>query len=184
MDMRIREALKQNKGKLIGVVEVDETYLGGYHKRKHGFQKKAAIMGMTVRGGEIRAMQIPNRETHVVLNALTKNVSKEAELMTDDAGVYRKVIKVGYKKHSSIKHSRRHYVRGNVHTNSIESFWALFKRGYHGTYHSMSKKHLQRYIDEVVFRFNKRKETMAEKFDAITEKISKRGKMSYKTLTA
>jgi len=184
MDMRIREAFKQGKGKLIGVVEVDETCLGGKHNRKYGFKKKAAIMGMTKRGGKIRAFQIPNRETHIVLNKLTENVNKNAHVMTDDAGVYRKVIRVGYSKHNSIKHSRRQYVKGDVHTNSIESFWALFKRNYHGTYHSMSKKHLQRYIDEVVFRFNNRQDSLARKFDRVTAKISKRGNMSYKALTA
>lgn len=183
MDMRIRESLKQGKGKLIGIVEADETYLGGKHLRRDGFRKKAAIMGMTERGGEMRAMQIPNRETQVVLGALTQHVDKEAHLMTDDAGVYRKVSRIGYR-HDSVKHSRRMYVRGDVHTNSIESFWALFKRNYHGTYHSMSKKHLDRYIDEVVFRFNNREVDMSAMFDEVTKRIAKRGKMSYKTLTA
>ena len=184
MDMRIREALKQGKGKLLGVVEVDETYLGGKHRRQHGFSKKAAVMGMTERGGRIRAFQIPSRETHIVLNKVTENVKKDAYLMTDDAGVYRKLVKIGYHKHGSVKHGKRHWVRGNIHTNSIESFWALFKRNYHGTYHSMSKKHLQRYIDEITFRFNNRENDMAAKFDAVTAKIAKRGKMSYKILTA
>ena len=184
MDMRIREAMKQGKGKLIGVVEVDETYLGGYSPRKFGFSKKSAIMGMTERGGRIRAMQVPDRQTHTVLKALTQNVSKEAHLMTDDAGVYRKVVKVGYNKHDSVKHSRKEYVRGDIHTNSIESFWALFKRNHHGTYHNMSKKHLQRYIDEIAFRFNNRTDNLAGKFDLATLKIAKHGKMSYKALTA
>src|SRR3989338_3058297 len=184
MDMRIREAMKQGKGKLIGVVEADETYLGGYNPRKFGFSKKSAIMGMTKRGGDIRAFQIPDRQTHTVLKALTKNVSKDSHIITDDAGVYRKVVKIGYNKHDSVRHSRKQYVKGNIHTNSIESFWALFKRNYHGTYHSMSKKHLQRYIDEIAFRFNNRADNLAEKFDLATLKISKHGKMSYKTLTA
>lgn len=183
MDMRIREALKQSKSKMIGTVEIDETYLGGKHNRKFGFQKKAAVMGMTKRGGKIRAFQIPDRQTHTVLNAVTKNVSPRAYLMTDDAGVYKKLVRIGYK-HDSIRHSRKQYVEGNIHTNSIESFWALFKRNYHGTYHSMSKKHLQRYINEVAFRFNNRADSLAEKFDAVTAKISKCGSMSYKTLTA
>jgi transposase-like protein len=183
IDHRIREALKQGKGKLLGVVEVDETYLGGKHWRKDGFRKKAAIMGMTERGGKIRAMQIPNRETHIILNNVTKNIDKNSYLMTDDAGVYRKLVKVGFRRHGSIKHGKRHWVRGNVHTNSIESFWALFKRNYHGTYHSMSKKHLQRYIDEVAFRFNNRKSSMQKLFDKVTQKIAKHGNMSFKTLT-
>ncbi|OHA58678.1 MAG: hypothetical protein A2571_02825 [Candidatus Vogelbacteria bacterium RIFOXYD1_FULL_44_32] len=183
MDMRIREALKQNKGKLIGTVEIDETYLGGKHNRKHGFSKKSAVMGMTERGGKLRAFQIPDRQTHTVLNAVTKNVNPKAYLMTDDAGVYRKLVRIGFK-HDSIKHSRKQYVRGNVHTNSIESFWALFKRNYHGTYHSMSKKHLQRYIDEITFRFNNRQDSLAEKFDLVTLKIAKSDKLLYKQLTA
>ncbi len=183
MDMRIREALKQGKGKLLGVVEVDETYLGGKHVRKDGFRKKTAIMGMTERGGQIRAFQIPNRETQVILKAVMENVSPKAHLMSDEAGVYRKIARLGYQ-HGSVKHGKRHWVRGNIHTNSIESFWALFKRNYHGTYHSMSKKHLQRYIDEVVFRFNNRHEDMAAKFDIVTASIAKRGKLSHKVLTA
>lgn len=184
MDMRIRVALKQGKGKLIGIVEVDETYLGGKHNRKDGFRKKAAIMGMTERGGRIRAMQIPNRGTGVVLNAVTKNVHPKAYLMSDEAGVYKKLVRIGYHHHDSVKHGKRHWVRGNVHTNSIESFWALFKRNYHGTYHSMSKKHLQKYIDEVTFRFNNRNANMAAKFDLTTLAVAKRGKLSYKALTA
>jgi len=184
MDMRIRAALKQGKGRLLGVVEVDETYLGGKHRRRDGFRKKAAVMGMTERGGRIRAFQIPNRETGVVLNAMTKNVDKRAYIMTDDAGVYRKLVRIGYFNHASVKHGKRQYVRGNVHTNSIESFWALFKRNYHGTYHYMSKKHLQRYIDEVAFRFNTRHSDMAAKFDLTTLKIANRGKLSYAALTA
>lgn len=183
MDHRIREALKQGKGKLIGTVEVDETYLGGKHIRKDGFRKKAAIMGMTERGGRIRAFQIPNRETHVILKAVTENIDPKAHLMSDDAGVYRKIARLGYQ-HGSVKHGKRHWVYGNVHTNSIESFWALFKRNYHGTYHSMSKKHLQRYIDEVTFRFNNREGSMAEVFDKVTRLASKRGKIGYKALTA
>lgn len=183
MDHRIREALKQGKGKLIGTVEVDETYLGGKHLRRDGFRKKQPVLGMTERGGKLRAMPIPDRQTHTVLKAVTTNVDKKAHLMTDDAGVYRKVVRLGYQ-HDSVKHSRKEYVRGNVHTNSIESFWALFKRNYHGTYHSMSKKHLQRYIDEITFRFNGRGNNITELFNEITKKIANHGKMPYKSLIA
>ncbi len=183
MDMRIREALKQGKGKLFGTVEVDETYIGGRHVRKDGFRKKAPIMGMTERGGKIRAYHVPSRETHIILNKVTENIDRKAFVMSDEAGVYKKLPKLGYQ-HGSVKHGKRHWAKGNINTNSIESFWALFKRNYHGTYHSMSKKHLQRYIDEVAFRFNNRNADMAEKFDAVTMRIAKHGKMSFKTLTA
>ena len=183
MDHRIRASFKQSKSKLLGVVEVDETYLGGKHQRKDGFRKKMPIMGMTERGGKIRAMHIPSRETHIVLNAVTKNIHPKAYLMTDDAGVYRKLVRIGYQ-HGSVKHGKRHWVRGNVHTNSIESFWALFKRNYHGTYHSMSKRHLQRYIDEVCFRFNNRGEGMQSVFEDVTRRVAKSGKLPLKALIA
>jgi transposase-like protein len=103
--------------------------------------------------------------------------------MSDEAGVYKKLRKLGYQ-HGSVKHGKRHWAKGNINTNSIESFWALFKRTYHGTYHTMTKKHLQRYINEVTFRFNGRESSMQEKFDALTARVSKHGKISYKTLTA
>lgn len=184
MDMRIREALKQGKGKLSGIVEVDETYLGGKHKRKHGFSKKSAIMGMTEREGKIKAYHIPHRGTEVILPTVKKHINPKSMIMTDEARVYDKLGRIGYLKHGSVKHGKRHWVNGIVHTNSIESFWALFKRNYHGTYHSMSKKHLQRYIDEVTFRFNNREISMKETFDEVTRRVAKRGKMSYKRLTA
>ena len=183
MDMRIREAMKQGRGKLFGTVEVDETYTGGKHQQKFGFKKKMPIMGMTERGGRIRAFHIPARETGIILNQVTRNVDKSAFIMSDEAHVYSKLPKFGYG-HGSVKHGKRHWARGNINTNSIESFWALFKRGYHGTYHSMSKKHLQRYIDEVAFRFNNRENDMAAKFDLTTLKIANRGKLSYAALTA
>lgn len=184
MDMRIREALKQGKGMLGGVVEVDETYIGGKHVRKDGFRKKAPIFGMTERGGKLRAYHIPHRGTEVLLPTMKKHIDPKARIMSDEARVYQKLGKVGFHNTGTVKHGKKHWAHGDVNTNSIESFWALFKRNYHGTYHSMSKKHLQRYIDEVVYRFNGRELSMQELFDTVTTKMSKRGKMSYKALTA
>lgn len=181
IDHRIREALKQGKGKLFGITEVDETYIGGKHVRKDGFRKKIPIMGMTERDGKTKAYHIPNRETHIILNKVRENIDPSAFIMTDEAHVYRKLPKLGYRR-GGVKHGHRNWARGEINTNSIESFWALFKRGYHGTYHSMSKKHLQRYVNEFVFRFNARGKEMSEKFAEVVSLISKRGKMSYKTL--
>jgi transposase-like protein len=183
MDMRIREALKQGKFTLEGDVEVDETYIGGRHKRKDGFSKKEAIMGMTERGGKIKAYHIPNRQAEHVLTKIMTNIRDDAHLMTDEARVYKRLNRMGYK-HGFVKHGKKHWAHGKVNTNSIESFWALFKRNYHGTYHSMSKKHLQRYIDEVCFRFNNREFTMQEAFDEVIQRVSKHGKISYEALTA
>lgn len=183
MDHRIREALKQNGGKLFGTVEVDETYIGGKHLRKDGFRKKAPIFGMTERKGKTKAFSVPHRGTEVLLPLIRDNIDAKARIMSDEARVYQKLPRTGYQ-HGSVKHGKRHWAHGDVNTNSIESFWALFKRGHHGTYHTMSKKHLQRYIDEFVFRFNSRDVSMQERFDLVTKLMSGSGKMSYKALTA
>lgn len=185
MDMRIRAALKQGGGKLFGggVVEIDETYIGGKHVRKDGFRKKAPIMGMTERDGKIKAFAIPHRGTEVLLPTITEHVDKKARIMTDEARVYTKLPKVGFQ-WGSVKHGKKHWAHGDINTNSIESFWALFKRGHHGTYHSMSKKHLQKYVDEFVFRFNTRSSDMQGRFDEVTKQVAKNGKLSYKALTA
>ncbi len=182
MDHRIREALKQGGGKLSGIVEVDETYVGGKHRRRFGFSKKQPVLGMTERGGRIRAFTVPNRETHIILGQVLNHIDKKAHLMTDDAGVYRKLERIGYK-HNSVKHSRKQYVLpGGIHTNSIESFWATFKRQFYATHHAMAKKHLQRYLDEIVFRHNNKKLSTQEIFNEVTKLASTRDNMSYKRL--
>ncbi len=184
MDMRIRESMRQGKGKLSGTIEIDETYVGGKHFRKDKFTKKAPVMGMTERGGKIKAYHVPSRETHIVLNKITEHVDPKSFIMTDEAKVYKKLDRIGYHNHGSVKHGKKHWSYKGVNTNSIESFWALFKRNYHGTYHSMSKKHLQRYINEIAFRFNNRGSDMATKFDLVTMAVAKRGRMPYKALIA
>lgn len=181
MDHRIREAMKQGGGKLSGIVEIDETYIAGKHQRKDGFRKKAAVLGMIERGGKIKAYQIPNRQTHIIFNKVREHISLGAFIMTDEASVYKKLPKIGYRR-GGVKHYKKEWARGEIYTNSIESFWALFKRGHHGIYHSMSKKHLQRYIDEFVFRFNVRAEDMATKFESLIQKVSECGTLSYKEL--
>jgi transposase-like protein len=183
MDMRIREALKQGGGKLFGTVEVDETYVGGKHVRKDGFRKKAPVFGMTERGGKLKAYAVPHRGTEVLLPTIKEHIDSKARIMSDEARVYKKLPRAGYQ-HGSVKHGKKHWAHGDVNTNSIESFWALFKRGYHGTYHSMSKKHLQKYVDEFAFRFNMRPEEMDAVFTEVTKRIAGSGKLSYKALTA
>lgn len=183
MDHRIREAMRQNGRKLFGTVEIDETYTGGKHLRKDGFRKKAPIFGMRERGGQTKAFHVPHRGTEVLLPTIKEHIDQKAHIMSDEARVYKKLPRAGYR-HGSVKHGKKHWAHGDVNTNSIESFWALFKRVHHGTYHTMSKKHLQRYIDEVVFRFNMRPQDMDEVFTEITKRIAENGKLSYKALTA
>ena len=193
IDHRIREALRQGKNLLTGTIEADETYVGGKEKNKHFSKRtkntqgrstrtKTAVMGILQRKGEIRADVIPSVRTHIIEEQILKNVRQGSRVYTDDLLSYAKLGR--FFEHEVVRHGRKEYVRGDVHSNRIESFWALFKRGYHGTYHSMSKKHLQRYVNEFVYRFNRRELERADMFSDVVNRIAKHSKMSYKTLTA
>lgn len=101
---------------------------------------------------------------------LNDNIAKDANLMTDDARIYRKIGKE-FASHSAVNHSAGEYARGNVNTNTVESFFALFKRGLVGTFHHVSEQHLQRYVDEFDFRYNHRKTTDSERADKAIRQI-------------
>lgn len=163
---RIRLSMMEDFGQLSGEVEMDETFIGGKVKNMHKSKKpkgpgrsgrpvgstaKTIVVGMLERRGRVRAHVVEER-TQPVLHALVaKNVAKDATLFTDEWG--------GYKgtdlKHEIINHADA-YVRGLVHTNGIENFWSLLKRGLGGTYVSVEPFHLFRYIDEQAFRYNNR----------------------------
>lgn len=157
MANRIRSLTDEKVGMLSGTVEVDETYIGGRHRRRNGFRKKAAIMGMVERGGRAVAKVIAGRETHLILNQVIENVDRKSSIMSDEAGVYKKLPRIGYQR-SGIKHGKRHWVRGNVHTNTVEGLWSCIKPCLKGTHRSVSKTHLQSYVDEFVWRYNHRKD--------------------------
>lgn len=143
------------EGLLSGIVEVDETYFGGRHKQAVKFSKKKAIMGMVERGGRVRTKVIPHRGTEALLPTLKEHVQKGAHLMTDEFRVYDKVWHLGYSR-QSVKHGKGHYVRGNVHTNSIEGYWGLLKPSMKGTFRGVSHRYLQKYFDEFAYRYNRR----------------------------
>ena len=151
----IRKLMKQDKNPLEGVVEVDETYFGGKRRMKVKMGNKSAVFGMAERSGSVRAKKIPNRETHVILGNISQNIKRGSHIMADEFGVYSKVRGLGYYK-STIKHGKGHYVRGSIHTNTIEGFWSQLKRSIDGTHHAVSPKHLQKYIDQFVFQYNLR----------------------------
>jgi transposase-like protein len=190
MDHRIRKAMKQNKGQLFGTVEVDETLIGGLEKNKHKSKRlhkgtgpvgKTPIFGARSRKGEIRATVVSGLGSKELQGEIAKYVSQNSVVYTDGWQGYRGLE--GFK-HTVINHAQGEYVKGKVHTNSIESFWALFKRGYHGIYHQMSRKHLQRYVDEFIFRFNRRAFEMQSVFADVVAKVSESTKLTYKELTA
>jgi transposase-like protein len=167
---RIRFAMSdepQNKPPLTGIVEADETYVGGKprhaHRRQPPFWRsvqgprdnKTGVLALVQRGGEIRPFQLQRVGSREVQELVRANVDRGAHLMTDEAPVYRK-LGPEFAAHGHTMHSHYEYARGIVHSNTAESFFAILKRGIYGTFHSVSKKHLHRYLSEFQFRYNTR----------------------------
>lgn len=162
MLQRLREACAGKMDKLSGIVEVDETYVGGKEGNRHESKKlhlgrggkgKQAVIGLRERGGRIIALPIPGSDRETLREIIIDNVKMGTTIMTDEHTGYNGLEKLFYK-HETVNHVAGEYTRGNVTTNSIESVWALLKRGIFGTWHQVSVKHLGRYVDEVAFRLN------------------------------
>lgn len=156
---QIRSLLSEPDMQLEGsTVEIDETYFGGHIRGvKNKTKNKSAIVGAVERGGNVVALATPDRTGATLLGMAKEYVMPESMVYTDEFTGYDglKHMNQGYK-HRRIKHSAKVYVRGDVHTNTIEGFWSLIKRGIGGVYHSVSKKYLQTYLDEYSFRYNRR----------------------------
>jgi transposase-like protein len=154
---RIRKAMEEGElAKFTGTVEADETYVGGKYdrRRKRGPWEKTPVMGIVERGGRVEACPIPTPSKTVLVGKIKDRVSTEAELViTDEYKAYQSVAK-DYR-HAVINHIRE-WVRGNIHTNTIENFWSLPKRGLVGSFRKVSAKHLARYLAEFTYRFSRR----------------------------
>jgi len=156
MAKQIRLLFENNQGMLKGIVEIDETYFGGKDNHQ-GFRKdsKTPIVGMVERKGDIFTKVTTDTKTKTVMPLIRNHVKLGAYLMTDHARMYDTLHKQGYM-HSSVNHMRKEYARGITHTNTIEGFWGQLKRSISGTYHMVSPKYLQSYVDEFSFRYNSR----------------------------
>ncbi len=160
---RIRKAMAEaNPPKLKGVVEVDETYVGGKQKtHRHQNRNKEVVMGIRERGGDLRLIHIESASSEVLGEQIEKHIDPAVKMVvTDEWAAYPKAMMgagIHGKKHETIRHKDKIYVQGNVHTNTVESAFSLFKRGLTGAFHKVSLKHMQRYLNEFSFRFNNRK---------------------------
>jgi transposase-like protein len=166
MAHRIRYAMEQPPfaRPLEGVVEADETYVGGKerNRKRQDKQKKTGrgtdktpVVALVERGGEVRSFRMANVTGLELKGAIRRNVSREARIMTDSFKSYRGLSKE-FASHEYVSHSDGEYVRGDVHTNTAENYFSILKRGVNGTYHHVSEAHLPRYLAEFDFRYNNR----------------------------
>lgn len=166
---RIREALRplhptERMGGEGKTVEADETYIGGKEKNKHkskrakrnlgGSWGKETVFSLVERQGEVRSLHTPSVTADTLRPILVTQLAPKTKLMTDDAGQYRHMHKDF--DHSIVNHGAGEYVRGDAHTNTVEGYFSILKRGIVGTYHHVSPQHLKRYLGEFDFRYNER----------------------------
>jgi transposase-like protein len=180
---RIREAMKREPmaGMLAGVVEADETYVGGkprykgVSKRGRG-TKKTPVMVLVERDGSVRARPIENVDSKTLKNEIAVNVAKTAVIMTDELASYAGIGEQFEGGHETVTHGEQEYVRERsdglkIHVNTAESFFSLLKRGHYGVFHRLSKKHLFRYCNEFGFRWDFRKVTDGERMVELVKAV-------------
>ncbi|MCF2219700.1 IS1595 family transposase [Chryseobacterium sp. PS-8] len=189
MLQRIRKCFGiENDNELDNEVEADETYIGGKNKNRHANKKiegsqgrsakdKTPVVGMVERDGKLNAKAVENVKHETLSREIISNVKESAKLYTEWLG-YKGLERIY--DHSIVKHNKSEYVNGRIHTNTIEGFWSLLKRGIVGIYHFTSKKHLQRYVDEFVFRYNTRNTTTQNRFNLLLLNLENR--LTYKEL--
>jgi len=185
---RIRETYNAKAEQFTSTVEIDETYIGGKETNKHqnkkiqnaqGGKGKIPVLGILERDGKVFAIPVRNKSSKQLLPIMVDKVAAGTTIYTDEWKAYKPLGKSF--NHSFVCHSANEYVSGNVHTNGIENFWSLLKRGIDGIYHQVSEQHLHRYVNEFTFRFNNRELSEGSKFDvALANGTNKR--LNYKTL--
>jgi transposase len=162
----IRHELMADDGaSLGGAIEMDETYIGGHEPQirrgRPANSKKAIVFGMVERQGRVRAVPVANAKARTLLPHVIQRVLPRSIIYTDEHAGYKRLGQHGYD-HRRIHHIEGVYVSGDVHTNTIEGFWSLVKRGIDGVYHAVSAKHLQGYLNEYAWRYNRRNDGRAQ----------------------
>ena len=191
---RLREACGDDIDKLRGMIEVDEVYIGGLESNKHESKKahagrgpstKQAVLGIRERGGKSVAVPVESTDKQTLQAKIAEHVEEGSMICTDEHQSYKGLEALGYE-HGSVKHGAGEYVGANdIHVNSAESMWAVFRRGLYGTWHHCSRKHLARYLSEATFRLNEGnvKFHTLERLAAFTDKAFNR-RVTYKEITA
>jgi transposase-like protein len=190
---RLREACGKDMPRLRGMIEIDETFVGGLEANKHESHKlkagrgavgKTAVLGMRERGGRTKAMPIKSTSIEEIQQAIHANVEVGSTLYTDEHAAYNDLDGLFFRQ-ERVNHSANEYVRGMASTNGIESVWAVLKRGLNGVYHQVSKKHLARYVDEFTFRLNEGKvqRHTLQRLDSFVDAVVGK-RLTYRELTA
>jgi transposase-like protein len=192
MTHRIRKAMVDNSGfKLTGIVELDETWIGGKSKRRDGrarnqkpkSEKFDMVMGMRERKGRVKFVHIPDGKGESIRKVIDEHIDPSVKrVYTDSAAVYDFAMHKELKRrHRKVNHSTQWVVPGSrIHTNTVESSFSLLKRGLIGSFHRVSIKHLHRYLSEFEYRFNERKN--AERFEQMVSKTAQTSPLTYRTL--
>ena len=163
MAHKIREYMGSVDGEppLTGHVEVDETYIGGRRPKIKGFtgrgaKGKTVVFGILERGGELYTSVVPSASAKSLIPHIQRQVPMGTRVSSDEWAAYRSLSKIGYV-HETVDHQAKEYARGDVHVNTLESFWAILKRSIRGTHIHVSRKHLPKYLGEFEYRYNMRK---------------------------